>query len=207
MTTNPSRVCRWRLAALLLCALAVPAWAPGEAGARGIVLVPTGGELFYLGGSQEKPRSAPVVGARLEYNFSRENTLCMGLVYAYSKARIQNTSQFQRSAFLEQHFCFLGYRFGKDWKWLSLGSHVGVGAVVKNYTNVPMLDEGRVIVKENTPAQYAMHAGLYASFRPLSWLSIGPDFTYLYSTDIDKWIFGGATSHFMRVGGHLAISF
>ncbi len=193
-----------RLVVFLVFCLPATGGMPGEAAAEGFILHPTGGELFYLGGNQEKPESAPVVGVRLEYNFSRRNILCMGLVYAYSKARIRNTGP---DAFLEQHFCLLGYRFGKNWKWWSLGSHVGVGAVVKNHTNVPLRDTGVPIVKDNTTAQYAMHLGLYGSFRPFSWLSIGPDFTYISSTDMNSWIFGGVSSHYFQVGGHLGIEF
>jgi hypothetical protein len=191
---------------VLLCLLVLTG-AGREAAARGLTLYPTGGELFYLGGSQEKLENAPVMGGRLEYNFSTDHVMSMGLVYAYSKAGIQNTQNVPLDAFLEQHFCFLGYRFGKNWRWFSLGSHVGMGAVVKNYTNVPMVDDGRVIVKQGTNAEYAMNFGLYASFRPFTWLSIGPDFTYMMTTDMDKWIFGGASSYYFRVGGHLGIYF
>jgi len=198
---------RVRLFFFFVCCLTVLATVPREAAAKGIILYPTGGELFYLAGSQEKLENAPVVGARLEYNFSRDNILCMGLVYAYSKAGIQNTETLPLHSFLEQHFCFLGYRFGKNWKWLSMGSHVGVGAVVKNYTNVPLLEDGLLIVKEGTTAQYAMNLGLFANFRPFTWLGIGPDFTYMMTTDMDAWIFGGASSHYFRVGGHLSVDF
>ena len=185
----------------LLCCLPVLAVGPREAEAEGFILYPTGGQLFFLGGDQEKPRNAPVAGVRLEYNYSREHILSIGLVYAYSKAGIRNSPS---DAFLEQHFCFLGYRFGRNWNWWSLGSHVGAGAVVKNHTNVPMRDGG---LRNDTTAQYAMQLGLHASFRPFSWLSVGPDFTYMTSTDMDKWIFGGASSHFFRVGGHVGIEF
>ncbi len=194
---------RGKLVSAVFCLLAL-AGGGGEVLAKGFVLYPTGGELFYLGGNQERLKNAPVMGGRLEYNFSRHNIMAMGLVYAYSKAGIQDEPD---DAFLEQHFCFLGYRFGKNWKWLSLGSQVGTGAVVKNYTNVPLEEDGRKIVIEGTYAEYAVNVGLYASFRPLPWLSIGPDFTYMMTSDINSWIFGGAISHYFRVGGHLGISF
>jgi hypothetical protein len=180
----------------------------GEGFAKGFTLYPTGGELFFLGGSQEKLENAPVVGARLEYNFSQDNILAMGLVYDYSKAGIQNTQNFFLApSFVEQHFCYLGYRFGKNWRWFSVGSELGVGAVVKNYTHVPLLEDAAVIVKNKTNAEYAMHLGLFGSFRPFTWLSIGPDVMYRMTTDMDQWIFGGQTSYFFQVGGHLEVCF
>ena len=183
---------------------------PREAQAKGITLYPTGGYLFFLGGNQEKLEGAPMVGARLEYNFSRDNILSMGLVYGYTKNTIQDSETYPFSSFMEQHFCFLGYRFGRSWRWFSFGSQLGVGAVVRNKTNVPkvFLEPATTVVwEQGTSAQYAMHLGLFASFRPLRWLSIGPDFTYLSSTDLNKWIFGGESSRFFRIGGHVEISF
>jgi len=195
---------------LLLCLLPAAAALPGAASAKGFTLVPTGGYLFFLGGSQEDLEGAPFVGARLEYNFSRDDIMSMGLVYAYTKADVQGSVYYPSPSFLEQHFCFLGYRFGKNWKWFSIGSQVGVGAVVRNKTNIPrvfLVPATAVVWEEGTDAQYAMQLGLFADFRPFSWLSIGPDFTYMMTTDMDQWIFGGDTSRFFRIGGHLSFSF
>jgi len=192
--------------ALLLCLLALAGGA-GEAAAKGVSLYAIGGELFFLGGNQEKAENAPVFGGRMEYNFSYEDIMSVGLSYLYSKAGIQNTETLPYNSFLEQHFCYLSYRFGRNWRWVSLGSYVGVGAVVKNYTDVPMAEDGRVVLKQGTNAEYAMHLSLFASFRPTAWLSIGPDFSYMMTSDMDKWIFGGTSSYYFLVGGHLGVHF
>jgi hypothetical protein len=199
---------------VLFCLLAF-GWMPQEACAKGFTLYPTGGYLFYLGGSQEKLKGAPIVGARLEYNFSHENIMAMGLVYSYSKANIQGSGNFpvfspMEHSFMEQHFCFLGYRFARNYTWFSIGSQIGIGAVVRNKTNVPKVVLQPVpigFLEGGTSAQYAMHVGIFASFRPFPWLSIGPDFTYMTTTNMDQWIFGGDSSRFFRIGGHVGIYF
>ena len=166
-----------------------------KAHARGFAIYPMGGYLFYLGGNQQKLDGAPIVGVRLEYNFSRENVMAMGLIYEYTRQHIKN---FTDSAALEQHFCLLGYRYARNWRWFNTGVHVGTGAVVREETGSPF---------EGTDAQYTVQAGLNASFRPLDWIDIGPDFTFMMSTNLNKWIFGGDISYFFAVGGHVAFYF
>jgi len=191
---------------VLVCLLA-GAGGARDAAAKGVNLYAVGGELFFLGGNQEKVENAPAAGGRVEYNFARHDIMSVGLSYLYGKAGIQDTETLPFDAFLEQHFCYLSYRIAKSWRWLSLGSYLGVGAVVKNYTDVPVAENGRVVLKQGTSAEYAMHLSLFGSFRPFTWLSIGPDFSYMMTTDMDKWVFGGESSYFFLVGGHLGVHF
>ncbi len=86
----------------------------------------------------------------------------------------------------------------------------GSVAVVRNKTNVPKVVLQPVpigFLEGGTSAQYAMHVGIFASFRPFPWLSIGPDFTYMTTTNMNQWVFGGDSSRFFRIGGHVGIYF
>ncbi len=167
---------------------------PPQAHAGGC-FYPTAGHMFYLGGSGTDVKSAPFVGARLEYNASRENVLAVGVVYQFSRHDIPNLPS---SESMDQHLCLLSYRFGKNWRWVNFGSHVGMGAAVREYSSKPQRTSGVV---------FATQVGLSLSFTPLPWLHVGPDAAFTMTTDMDNWVFGGRSSYFFNLGGHVALYF
>lgn len=168
---------------------------PAQASGGGGFLYPTAGYMFHLGGDAEDLEGAPSFGARLEYNFSRQDVFAFGLVYAFSRHDFKNMAL---PFHVEQHFCLVGYRFAKNQTWLNFGSHVGMGAVVKDFGGG---------YKEDSSVAYAMQIGLNMSFFPLPWLHVGPDASFMMTTDMDKWIFGGTSSYFAYLGGHVALNF
>ena len=158
-------------------------------------LYPTAGYMFYLGGDAEELDGAPAYGVRLEYNYSSRDVFAVGLVYSYSRHDFQHLpSRFH----VDQHFCLLGYRLGKNWEWVNFGSQLGMGAVVSDFKGGT---EGE------TTAGYAFQFGLTLSFRPLPWLHVGPDASFLITSDADQWIFGGRSSYFFNLGAHAAVYF
>jgi len=168
---------------------------PAGVHASGFCLYPMGGYQFYVGGNQGSLDGAPVVGTRIEYNFSGSDVSALGLVYLYSSHHYQD---YPDRFSLEQHFCLLGYRFAYNWTWVSTGSHIGTGAVVREEVGS---SQGGV------DAQYALQIGIQVSFRPFRWMEIGPDFSWMLSTNMDKWIFGGDSTYFVNLGGHIGIYF
>lgn len=156
---------------------------------------PTSGYMFYLGGNAGDLENAPSFGARLEYNSSPHHVHAVGLVYQFSHHTMRDPFG---PATVDQHFCLIGYRIARNWNWVQLGSHVGTGAIVRDFSREP---------QKASKVAYAIQFGLNLSFRPLPWLYVGPDATFLMTTDMDKWIFGGRSSYFFNLGGHVALDF
>jgi len=181
------------LLALLGCAALLLSAHPALAG--GGCLVPTAGYLVHLGGNAGRLEDAPSFGGRLEYNFSSRHVRAVGLVYSFSRHGLEGQPA---GVHLDQHLCMLGYRFGRDWRWLNFGSQVSTGAVVRDAHGAD--DSG-------FKAGFAIQTGVNMSVCPARWLQLGPDVSFLLATDADKWIFGGKTSYFFYFGGHLAVTF
>jgi hypothetical protein len=184
-----------RTLGLLLPILCAVLCLPAGAWASGLCLYPTGGYLVHLTGDAGHLQSAPAYGARLEYNFSSTEVRAIGLVYSYSQHGLDGQPA---SDFIDQHLAMLGYRFGRDWEWLSFGSQMGMGAVVR---------EAHGHADPGFSAGYCVQGGISMGVRPSSWLEIGPDLSFLLATDIDQWIFGGQSSYFFYIGGHVALCF
>lgn len=158
-------------------------------------LYPTAGYMLSLGGNEGDVESAPFFGARLEYNASREHVLAVGVVYQYSHHDIPDLPT---SESMDQHLCLLSYRIGRNWTWVNVGTHLGMGAAIRDYSSKSHQASGVV---------YATQVGFTLSFRPLPYLYVGPDATFTMTTDVDKWIFGGRSSYFFNLGGHVALDF
>jgi hypothetical protein len=181
----------WCLLPVLFACLCLPR----PALASGLCLYPTGGYLIHLTGNAGHLESAPSYGARLEYNFSSRDVRAIGLVYSYSQHGLDGQPA---SDFIDQHLAMLGYRFGRDWQWLSFGSQVATGAVVRDAHGAA--DPGFSV-------GYVVEGGISMGVRPAQWLEIGPDLSFMLATDMDKWIFGGLSSYFFYVGGHVGLYF
>jgi len=163
--------------------------------AGGGCLYPTAGYLFHLTGNAGRLQGAPSFGVRLEYNYSARAVRAIGLVYSFSRHELEGQPA---EVHVDQHFCLLGYRFGRDWEWLNFGSHLSAGAVVRDASGAG--DPG-------FKAGFALQTGLNVSVCPAPWLQIGPDLSFLVATDMDKWVFGGKSSYFFYLGGHVGLYF
>jgi len=168
-----------------------PKYAMGD----GPCLNASAGYMFLLGGNGDDLKDAPSFGAGLEYNFSWEELRSLALTYIYSHHGIED----QPSHFkMDQHVCLLGYRFGMNWRRLNIGTHIGMGASVM---------DPRGGYAKGSEVLYAVILGSQVEFRIFNWLHIGPHASFLMTTDMDKWIFGGKSNYFVDLGGRLSIYF